>query len=105
MPDIKVFQPIRILSSTTTGELLQGISQSLAAGKIYILVDLQNVLFIDSTGLSALVVALKRVRDVNGRFALCGLNSQAKILLEQTSMTKIFETYTNREEFNHALSE
>jgi anti-anti-sigma factor len=104
MRDIQVFQPTRILSSSTTGELLQAIAQSLEAGNICILVDLQNVLFIDSMGLSALVIALKRVRDVNGRFALCGLNAQARLLLEQTSMEKVFEIYANPEEFEQVVS-
>jgi anti-anti-sigma factor len=104
MADFEMFIPTRILSSTTTGDLLEGIDRSLANGAKKILVNLQNVLFMDSTGLSALVIAYKRVRAANGRFALCSLNGQARMLIEQTGMEKLFEIYETPEEFGHSSS-
>ena len=104
MPTIQVFQPTRILSSTTASDLLDGVNRSLENGTIHILVDLQNVLFMDSTGLSAIVVAFKRVRAVNGRFALCALNGQARMLLERSGMKDVFEVYETPAEFNQAVA-
>jgi len=105
MLDFQLFQPTRILSSSTTGELLEAINRSLETGTKNVLVDLQNVLFMDSIGLSALVVAFKRVRDVNGRFALCSLNGQARMLLEQTGMEKVFEIYDTPADFDQAIAQ
>lgn len=105
MPDIQVFQPSRILSSSTTGDLLDGIKQCLESGDRNILVNLQNVMFMDSSGLAALVIALKRVRAVNGRFAICCLNGQAQMLLEQSGMEKVFAIYDTPDHFNHAIAQ
>ncbi len=65
MAAIEVFHPKRIMSAATTVSLLDGIAYSLEAGRINILIDFQQVMFMDSTGLSALVVAKKRVRESN----------------------------------------
>nr|WP_277879937.1 STAS domain-containing protein [Leptolyngbya sp. FACHB-36] len=87
------------MSSSTTGSLLAAIDRSLAAGDTTILINLQDILFIDSIGLATLVVALKRVRTANGRLALCGLNGQAQMLLNQSGMEKVFEIYASPEDF------
>lgn len=104
MSAIQVFQPSRILSSSTTGDLLEGINQSIEAGTTNVLVNLQNVMFMDSSGLAALVIALKRVRAVHGRFALCSLNGQAKMLLEQSGMEKVFDIYDDPDTFRQAIT-
>lgn len=104
METIQTFYPKRILSSSTTGDLLEGISRSLEVGASNILIDFQQVMFMDSTGLSALVIALKRVREVNGRLALCHLNGQAYMVLEHSGMDKVFELYDTPEDFDRALA-
>ncbi|PSB28470.1 STAS domain-containing protein [Stenomitos frigidus] len=104
MTTMQTFYPKRILSSSTTGDLLDGITRSLEAGIANILVDFQHVMFMDSTGLSALVVALKRVRAVNGRLALCHLNGQAYMVLEHSGLDKVFEIYEAPEGFDRALA-
>jgi anti-anti-sigma factor len=104
MTAMQTFYPRRILSSSTTGDLLEGINRSLDAGASNILIDFQQVMFMDSTGLSALVIALKRVRGVNGRLALCHLNGQAYMVLEHSGMDKVFELYDTPEEFDRSLA-
>ncbi len=104
MTDVQPFYPRRILSSTTTGDLLDGISRSLAAGSKAILIDFEQVMFMDSTGLSALVITLKRVREANARLALCRLNGQALMVLEHSGMDKVFEIYDTPADFEQALA-
>jgi anti-anti-sigma factor len=96
---IQVFQPTRILSSSTSGYLMEGVKECLEVGKLNILVDLRNVLFMDSSGLAALVSVWKRVKLARGRFALCNVSGQARMLLEQTGMGRTFEIYENEEDF------
>jgi len=104
MSAIQIFQPTRILSASATGDLLDSIDDCLEAGKTNILIDLQNVLFMDSSGLGALVIALKRVKAVNGRFALCCVNGQARMLLEQSGMEGVFEVYASSAEFSDVIA-
>ena len=103
MATIQTFYPKRILSSSTTGDLLEGITRSLEAGNANILIDFQQVMFMDSTGLSALVIALKQIRAIKGRLALCHLNGQAYMLLEHSGMDQVFEIYDVPEAFDRAL--
>lgn len=93
------------MSSATTGSLLDGIAYSLEAGRTNILIDFQQVMFMDSTGLSALVMAMKRVRQANGRFALCRLNGQARMVLEHSGMNQVFTVYETPAEFSQAIAD
>ncbi|MBW4470839.1 MAG: STAS domain-containing protein [Stenomitos rutilans HA7619-LM2] len=100
---IQTFYPKRILSSSTAGDLLDGVTHALETGTLNILIDFQQVMFMDSTGLSALVIALKQVHKGNGRLALCRLNGQAYMVLEHSGMNKVFEIYETPEAFARSL--
>ncbi|XHX77687.1 MAG: STAS domain-containing protein [Stenomitos frigidus ULC029] len=95
MTAIQTFYPKRILSSSTTGDLLESITSNLEAGKVNILIDFQNVMFMDSTGLSALVVVLKQVQQANGRLGLCRLHGQAYMVLEHSGMIRCLKFTTH----------
>lgn len=67
-------------------------------GKYNIVVDLEKVAFLDSTGLGVLVGGLKRVKHHNGELGIiCG---QEKILriFRITGLTKVFPIYRSRDE-------
>lgn len=101
---MQTFYPKRILSSSTTGDLLDSVTYALEAGTTNILIDFQHVMFMDSTGLSALVVLLKQVQEANGRLAFCRLNGQASMVLEHSGMDQVFEIYDTPEAFDRALT-
>ncbi|MBW4521868.1 MAG: STAS domain-containing protein [Scytolyngbya sp. HA4215-MV1] len=100
---VKVFYPNRILSSTTTRELLDDISMSLESGIEIVLIDLQNVSFMDSNGLGTLALACQKVRKAGKRFVICSAYGQAKMILEMSGMERIFENYVDRTEFNRVV--
>ncbi|MFN5924751.1 MAG: STAS domain-containing protein, partial [Pseudanabaena sp.] len=60
--------------------------------------------FMDSSGLGALVSALKLIRNSNGEMVICAANDQVKMLFELTSMNKIFKIYPTIDEFNATIS-
>jgi anti-anti-sigma factor len=53
----------------------------------------------DSSGLGALVLALKGVRAAGSKLFVCSINEQIKILFELTSMDRVFEIFENQEKF------
>jgi len=63
-----------------------------------IIVELSNCRFIDSTFLSTIVTALKKVSKTGGNLKLVGVHSEAQALLELTGTVKVFEIYQNRSE-------
>ncbi|NUN63561.1 STAS domain-containing protein [Pseudanabaena biceps] len=102
---VKVIKPSGRLDVTTAAEFRRQVSDIAAAPTPpkYLLVDLQNITFMDSSGLGALVSALKSIRNSNGDMVICGANDQVQMLFELTSMTKIFKIYENPEDFNATL--
>jgi anti-anti-sigma factor len=93
--EVKVLQPIGVLNTTCANQLRQEISDLLQAQHINILIDCQAVEFMDSTGLSCLIMALKQVRSVGGSLALSNINSQIRLLLELTAMEDTFKVSDN----------
>jgi anti-sigma B factor antagonist len=67
-------------------------------GKYNIVVDLEKVAFLDSTGLGVLVGGLKRVKHHNGELGI--ICNQEKILriFRITGLTKVFPIYRSRNE-------
>lgn len=96
----KIIQLSGILDSTRTQELRDCIDQGIEQGAKLILVDLKEVTFMDSSGLGALVTALKTVRSAGGKLCVCSINEQVKILFELTSMDRVFEIFRDQTDFH-----
>ena len=62
-------------------------------GKYEIIVDLEGVDFLDSTGLGVLVGGLKRLRSHEGDLLLVCTQSRILKVFEITGLTKVFSIY------------
>ncbi|WP_414551494.1 STAS domain-containing protein [Anabaena sp. CCY 0017] len=100
---IEVVQLSRILNITNSLEREQYITQLIESGAKIILVDCQDVSFMDSSALGALVLAFKTLRAADTRLVLCSINEQIRILFELTGMDNVFEIFSNEDEFNQSL--
>ena len=103
-PVIKVIQPAGILDGTKGSQFRQEIIELVENGAEIVLVDFQNVTFMDSSGLGALVLALKTVRAAGSKLCVCSINDSIRMLFELTSMDRVFEIFANREDFKHSLN-
>lgn len=103
-PNFEVIQPAGVLDLTQAGQLRNQVDDAINAGARSILIDLKEVTFMDSSGLAALVIALKSIRAAGGQLCVCSMNSQVRLLFELTNMTQVFEVFENQEAFVHALS-
>ena len=63
-----------------------------------IVVNLNGVSYVDSSGLATLVEMLKRTRTYGGKMRLSDLASKVKSLFEITKLEKLFEIYSTEEE-------
>lgn len=98
-PTIKVIAPQGILDGTKVADFRSQIDRGVREGAKMILVDFSDVTFMDSSGLGALVLALKTIRGAGLKMFLCSINEQVRMLFELTSMDRVFEIFTNKEEF------
>jgi len=63
-----------------------------------VVVNLQAVQYVDSSGVASLVEGLKASRDVGARFVLCGLNTKVKDVLRLSRLGTIFEVVDSEEQ-------
>jgi anti-sigma B factor antagonist len=108
-PIVKIVQPSGILDGTKAGQFRSEINELIAVRPDYILpnyilVDFQDVTFMDSSGLGALVLALKGVRSAGLHFVVCSINEQIKILFELTSMDRVFDIFADRKAFYASIN-
>jgi anti-anti-sigma factor len=94
--DIKIIEPNGRLDITNVAKFRLDISGLVALKPKVIVIDLKDVSFMDSSGLGALVSALKTARSAQCDLYICSLNDQVKMLFDLTSMSKIFKIYPDR---------
>ncbi len=102
---LKIVKPSGILDSTKAAKFRQTVSQIVEEGSKAILIDFQDVTFMDSSGLGALVLCLKTTRSFNVQLYLCSINDQIRMLFELTSMDKVFEIFPDQQAFKDAILE
>ncbi len=72
------------------------VDEQLTRGISKLVVDLEEVTFIDSTALAVLVQGMKRSRQQGGDLFLCGLQQPVRIIFELTRLDKAFHIYATR---------
>ena len=82
---------------TTLEELLQKEDSN------KIIVDMQSVSFIDSSGLAALVSGLRLARDRKGDIVLSGVQSQAQTVFRLTMLDRVFAIHPTLEQAKQSL--
>lgn len=100
---VKVIRPDGMLDANKAVVFRQQIKDLVSEGINLILIDLKKVNFMDSSGLGALVLALKMVREKGGRLFLMSLNDQVKMLFELTNTGHLFEIINDKSELEERL--
>ena len=67
-------------------------------GQARLVLDLGAVMYIDSSGLGALVAAMKHARGVGGDIKVCALASDVRALFEMTRLNKVLSVHATRQE-------
>lgn len=101
---ISIIEPSGILDSTEAESFRQQVDAAIEQGVEAVLIDLQEVSFVDSSGLGALVVALKKFKAMNRVMYICSANDQVRMLFELTSMDRVFEVLRDRAEFDQRMA-
>ena len=83
---------------STAPEFSRRLDAAIARGKTGLVLDLSPTEFIDSTGLSVLLNALRRVTRQRGRMALVCTNPTVLRLFEITRLDSTFDIHDTRDE-------
>ncbi len=95
---VAVVRPAGRLDLLSAVEVKQRLAQEVAAGRPRLVVDLGDTSFIDSSGLGALIGALKEARRAGGDLRLAQLAEQARVLLELTRLNRVLRPYASVEQ-------
>ncbi len=70
-----------------------------------VLFDLQNIKFVDSSGLGAMLSCLRTLNSKGGDLKLFGMTKQVRALFELVRMQRIFDIFNTREEALKAFAQ
>jgi anti-sigma B factor antagonist len=80
-----------------TDAVKDALKQAIGSGVRQVVVDMTQVPFIDSAGLSTLVSALKLSRRAGGDVVLAGVQPQTLTVFSLTMLDKVFAIYPTRQ--------
>jgi anti-sigma B factor antagonist len=87
----------KALDAGIAGEFKSYMAPLLVPG-IRLVIDLEKVGFVDSTGLGVLVSSLRQARVLEGEIKLCSLTKPVRALFELVRMHRVFEILNTRDE-------
>jgi len=103
MAKIAVYKPTRILSADSASELTFWIRQKLDEGIKHLVLDMKNVMFMDSSGLGSLVSARRMVHEHGATFVLTSLNGQAQMLFDLAGVQDFFVVFPTIDSYQNSL--
>jgi anti-sigma B factor antagonist len=96
---ITIFDISGDIDLATSPELRKALLREFRDLKIpRVVLNLERVRYIDSSGVASLVEGLKASRDVGSRLVLFGVNSTIREVLQISRLLKLFEIYENEEQ-------
>ncbi len=86
------------LDTTNFSKLENEIMKHVDNGQIKFVIDCTAMDYVSSSGLRVFLMALKKVKALDGKFLLCGLQENIREIFEISGFTTIFDIYKNQEE-------
>jgi anti-sigma B factor antagonist len=86
------------LDAATAPTFKQQITEAISQGKVRLALHIAHVSFMDSTGLGALVAALKATRRANGDISIIAPSPQVQKLFRLTAMDRVFRIFQTQDE-------
>lgn len=92
------------LDGATSGPFSERVQALISPERSKMLIDFSGIDFVTSAGLRVVLTILKRVKSVNGKFALCGVQAPVREVLEITGFAGMIQIHPGREAALAALS-
>ncbi len=102
--DIRQTGPICILrikgqfKSSDTSEFNTALDQAISSRCLYLLLDLEQTTYIDSSGIGAVVGALRRTRQIGGDTRLINPSAFITRSFKMMSILSLFAVFTSEEQ-------
>ncbi|MBO3463086.1 STAS domain-containing protein [Aetokthonos hydrillicola Thurmond2011] len=96
---VKVIQPCGNFDGRKGRQVYEEMTRAIALGTKTILIDFQDITFMDSSGFGTMLLALRIVRQKQGRLVICSINEQIRMIFEISDTIKLFEFFPDQESF------
>lgn len=93
--DVEVVRLAGDLNAAVAGPTKDEIQRVIDSGRSRLVLDLEDVRFVDSSGLSVLVAALKAARAVGGDLVLAGLKPEVESIIQLTRLHRVLNLYAD----------
>ncbi len=99
-----IIKPNGSLTAMNSQDFQMELTQSLKQPHTeFLLLDMENIDFLDSTGLMSLVRILQLAIALGKNFSLCALSPSVKIIFEVTQLEKSFTIFQNLEYYQSSF--
>jgi anti-sigma B factor antagonist len=99
-----IIKPNGSLTAMNSQDFQMELTQSLKQPHTeFLLLDMENIDFLDSTGLMSLVRILQLAIALGKNFSLCALSPSVKIIFEVTQLEKSFTIFQNLESYQSSF--
>ena len=95
---VTILTPTGRLDITTAWQFRLKLQECITRHTPHVVVNLSQVNFIDSSGLTSLVAGMRDADKVNGTFRLCSVHPEAKLVFEVTMMDSVFDIFDTEAE-------
>ena len=93
-----VLSPKGRLDITTAWQFRLKLQECISKLSPHVVVNLGEVNFIDSSGLTSLVAGMRDADKGKGSFRICNVHPEAKLVFEVTMMDSVFEIFETEDE-------
>jgi len=101
---ITLLQPNGSINASNAPEFQSQLLAAISSPNVSILLlDMDNVEYIDSAGLMALVSTLNTAQQLKRRFSICSASPSVRMIFELTQLDRVFEIFENRAAFDATL--
>jgi anti-sigma B factor antagonist len=95
---IMVLAPAGRLDITTAWQFRLQLQECISKHSPHVVVNLSQVNFIDSSGLTSLLAGMREADKVKGSFRICNVHPEARLVFEVTMMDTVFEIFDTEEQ-------
>lgn len=95
---VKILELVGRFDTYTADTVRQALDKAILEEPANIVVNLQEVDFVDSTALATLVQGAKNCRQHHGDLRLCAVQQSVRMVFELTRLDSFFEIYLQEDE-------
>lgn len=91
--EVEICKPLGSIDSTNCNGLYHQVMAIIQTEPAILVVDLENISFMDGCGLGLLIKLRNSIQSFKGKLVLANISTQVRMLLEVSKCDELFETF------------